>query len=231
MPLPMPPLIPCRNRMLALLVACACACVGAFAQEPAATPATPATSAGELPTRAHIQQQRQAVQAQLQQQEAACRQRFAVEDCLRKARSAARAQDNLLWRQELELDEAERRDRAAQRLRAIEERGGSGSQEPPAAAPAGRLPPPGEAGGHEAEAQLRARQASERASQARQRQQAHEAAQQQRAQQQAERLEQSRQRYEARQQKARERRAEHERQRAQDAAEGRPAARPLPPPQ
>ena len=226
MPLPMPPLIPCYNRTLALLVACACACAGALAQEPPATPAMPATSTGELPARARIQQQRQAVQAQLQQQEAACRQRFAVEDCLRKARSAARAQDNLLWRQELELDEAERRDRAAQRLRAIEER--SGSQEPPAVAPEGRLPPPGGPGGHEAEAQLRARQASERASQARQRQQAHEAAQQQRAQQQAERLEQSRQRYEARQQKARERRAEHERQRAQDAAEGRPAARPLP---
>ncbi len=175
----------------------------------------------EATTRDEIARQRQAVAAELAQQEAACHQRFAVEDCLRRVRSAARERDNLLWRQELELGEAERRARAAQRLQSIEERDGAQHVAPPPSQPPQRNP---------ADNAEREQQARERAAQARQRQAAHAAEQQRRAQEQAERLEQSRQRYEARQQKARERREQHERQRAQEASEGRVPARPLPDP-
>jgi len=67
-----------------------------------------------------INAQRQAIQTRLQQDEKACWQRFAVEDCLRKVRSAAREQDTLLREQELGLNAQERKEKAAERLREIE---------------------------------------------------------------------------------------------------------------
>ena len=63
--------------------------------------------------------QRQATEAAFQQGQAACYQRFAVEDCLNVERRRARKAHALLEQQETTLDEAERRERAALRLKDI----------------------------------------------------------------------------------------------------------------
>ena len=198
-----------RLYVLAMLAGCA------MASAQAAGDADPARA------RAQIEQQRQSLLTQLQQQEAACYQRFAVEDCLKQVRATARERDNQLWRQDLELREVERRDQAAQRLQAIEARE---SQRLEPAEPSS--PGPRQAPGHDAA--LRQQQASARAQHTRQRQAEHAAAQQQRSQEQAERLEQARQRYEQRQEAARQRRVDREQRRAQDAAQGRVPSAPLP---
>ena len=72
--------------------------------------------------RARIEQKSQAIDQALKQAETACYQRFAVEDCLRKERQNARKAQALLRQQKAVLDDAERRERAAQRLKAIAER-------------------------------------------------------------------------------------------------------------
>lgn len=184
-----------------------------------------ASRAGErAAARALISQQRQDIQAELKRLEAACYQRFAVEDCLRRARADARMRDNLLWREELEIDEAERRDKAAQRLQSVQQRQQDGHAGPQGNEPAAPAP---QAQGDAGE---RAQQAHERATEARRRRAAHAAEQQRRAQEQAERLETARQRHEERQRKARERREEHDRRRAEEAAQGKLPAQPLPTP-
>ena len=97
---------------------------GVVAQTPAPPPAS-------LPDRTHIQQQRQAIDHTLRQQETACYQRFAVEDCLRKVRQHARQAQADLRQQAAALDADERRERADQRLHDIAER----ERMRPAAAP------------------------------------------------------------------------------------------------
>ncbi|SDL95697.1 hypothetical protein SAMN05428957_101289 [Oryzisolibacter propanilivorax] len=191
----------------------------AAAQPSIAQPSGAQPMAERAAVRERIQHQRRDIQAELARQEAACYQRFAVEDCLRQVRSDARTRDNLLWREELELDEAERRDKAAQRLQSIEQR-----QREPAIQP----PAPAAARQEAAEDGERRQQAQERAEHAERHRAEHAAAQQRRAQEQAERLEASRQRHEERQRKARERREQQERRRAEDAAAGKTPARPLP---
>ena len=69
-----------------------------------------------LPTREHLQQQRQALDRSLRQNEAACYQRFAVQDCLRQVRQAARQAQADVRQQAAALDAAERRERANRRL-------------------------------------------------------------------------------------------------------------------
>ena len=76
-----------------------------------------------------MRHERDAIDATLQQAEVACYQRFAVEDCLRKARRVAREARAEIHQRELVLDGAARRERAAQRLRDAEER--ESSREPP----------------------------------------------------------------------------------------------------
>lgn len=72
--------------------------------------------------RVRIQQERDALLRTQQLAETACLQRFAVEDCQKKARSEARERLTTLSIQEEALDEALRRERAAERQQAIEAR-------------------------------------------------------------------------------------------------------------
>lgn len=69
-----------------------------------------------------IAQQRQQIEARQQEAEKACWQRFAVEDCLRNVRAQAREQDNVLRARELQINNEERQEKAAERLRAIEQK-------------------------------------------------------------------------------------------------------------
>ena len=75
---------------------------------------------GDVPllSPAHLQ----ALAAVRQRDEAACYKQFAVEDCLRSVRTKAREAGDRLRAQEVELNDAERREKAAERLRSIEEK-------------------------------------------------------------------------------------------------------------
>lgn len=70
--------------------------------------------------RQEIAAQRQDIAVRQQAAEKACWQRFAVEDCLRQARSQAREQDNVLRAREVQINTEERQEKAAQRLLEIE---------------------------------------------------------------------------------------------------------------
>ena len=72
--------------------------------------------------RAEITSARSAVEARLKQEEQACWQRFAVQDCLNKVRKAAREEDQPLRERELKLNHEERQEKAQERLRAIEQK-------------------------------------------------------------------------------------------------------------
>ncbi|MDD2712224.1 MAG: hypothetical protein PHU77_04820 [Simplicispira sp.] len=85
------------------------------------SPAVSGTAVGAAQERARIHQERQAIARALQQSQTACYQRFAVEDCLQKARRTARQSDASLRQREAVLDATERRERAAQRLAVIAE--------------------------------------------------------------------------------------------------------------
>lgn len=86
--------------------------------------------------RERIGRERRAIDETLQRAQAACYQRFAVEDCLRTARRRAREDMAVLRQQESMMDDRERRERAAQRLHSIEERQqGRGADAPPVAVP------------------------------------------------------------------------------------------------
>ncbi len=69
-----------------------------------------------------IHNERAAITAKRQQDEAACYQRFSVEDCLRGVRAKVRDAETRLRNQEIELNDAERKEKAADRLRSIEEK-------------------------------------------------------------------------------------------------------------
>jgi hypothetical protein len=70
--------------------------------------------------RGRLVQARQRVEAEFAAEEARCRERFAVAGCLAELRLRRREALAPLRERELELDEAERRERAAQRRRAVE---------------------------------------------------------------------------------------------------------------
>lgn len=69
-----------------------------------------------------IAQKRAVIVKQQAEAEARCYQKFAVEGCLEEARRVAREQDAPLRALELQIKEAERREKAADRLQAIEEK-------------------------------------------------------------------------------------------------------------
>ncbi len=69
-----------------------------------------------------VRKEREAITQTLRQAEAACYQRFAVEDCLRNARRHARDAQAVLRQREAVWDEAERQERAAQRQQDIQQR-------------------------------------------------------------------------------------------------------------
>lgn len=95
-------------------------CTTVLAQPvPAAVDAPPETVARE---RSRIEAERRREDARFAGEEAACYQRFAVNDCLREVRVRRRAAFEDLRRQEIELNDAQRRSRAAEQLRRIEDK-------------------------------------------------------------------------------------------------------------
>ncbi|HQQ70620.1 MAG TPA: hypothetical protein PLL92_09950, partial [Alicycliphilus sp.] len=175
--------------------------------------------------RAQIQAERHELQTQQGKDEAACYRQFAVQDCLDGVRLKARAKENVLRQEELQINDEERRAKAAERLRSIEER----QQEQRQNLQSGEKPPPMRAT-ERGDPQTRAQQAQERAQEQQRRAAQHEQNLQQRRQTEAQQVPEARERYEAKQQKARERRAQNARDKAQAEASGRKPAAPLPDP-
>jgi hypothetical protein len=100
---------------------------------------------------ARIATERRAVEARFAQAQAACRERFLVNACLQDARAERRAALDPLQRQQLMLDDLRRRERAAERLRAIQDHAREQALKPPqpavsvrqaASAPAGSVSAP-----------------------------------------------------------------------------------------
>ena len=83
--------------------------------------------------RARIAAERSQAEARFAAQEVACYQKFAVNDCLNAAKSQRRERLSDLRRQDLTLNEAERKRRASDRVRSIDERNSAQSQQEAAA--------------------------------------------------------------------------------------------------
>jgi len=90
----------------------------ASAQAPGAAAAAPDFQGD----RERIAAQRRVIEERFQQQESACYQRFAVNDCLREARRTRRTSEDELKRQEAAINDIERKRRGADQLRRIDER-------------------------------------------------------------------------------------------------------------
>ena len=111
--------------MKALLICLALAAriLPAFAQTDSATDAE----------RARIAVGRSQADVLFAAQEVACYKKFAVTDCLKAARAQRRERLSDLRRQELTLNDADRKRRAAERVRSLEERNSAQKQEESAA--------------------------------------------------------------------------------------------------
>lgn len=196
-----------------------------------------AAAAERAAQRAEIAQERQQNLAQRKQAEVKCYRLFAVEDCLRDARNAWRQVETRLRTQEVQINDAERKERAQERLRQIAEK------QSEAPAPAGgasaasaivRSAPQGKPAATREKSPgtvvLRDREAQERASQQRARQASQAAEQSARDKESTERAAQARQRQLEAQKTSELRRARRDKEQAQSAAEGRKPAAPLPTP-
>lgn len=155
--------------------------------------------------RADIERQRAAIAATQAQEEKACWQRFAVEDCLKDVRARARAQLAPLRARELELNQQERQERAAERLRAIEAK--RANAPPPAPVQAHTRKPVPDVALRQQEG-ARAKEAAERAAQQRQRQADHARQVQEREAAEAERRSKAEQAWSEKQRRAQQRREE-----------------------
>lgn len=111
----------CRQAGLVLWCALALALAPAWAATPTVAPVT-----GSSPTveqeRARIERERATEMGRQQAVESACYQRFAVNDCLAQARVKHREVLSDLKRQEVQLNDRERRLRAGEQMRRIEEK-------------------------------------------------------------------------------------------------------------
>lgn len=187
--------------------------------EEALPPATSQANAERAAERQRIQQEKNAIGARLKQAETACYQRFAVEDCLRAARRGARAERAVLHQRESLIDDAERRERAQQRLKTVEQRQAAHSAE--------ERPAPRVAASRPARAtdpavpEQRARKQSEREASAR-------VSQEKRSQALGQQAARKRQALEEKQQAAAERKARLLQQQEQEKARGHQPAAPLP---
>ncbi|NMM79602.1 hypothetical protein B2J86_01415 [Acidovorax sp. SRB_14] len=194
---------------------------GAHAQTPTAH-ADAAAAAARAQESESLQREREAIDRALQQAEKGCYQRFAVEDCLREARRSAREARARVRQRQLVLDEAERRERAAQRLSEIQER--ESTRVPPTPPPSASAEParrPTQAD-IDRQAQERARtQQDRRAAQQARQAQAREAAAQ---------AEAAREKQLQKQQAAAEHKARVLKSQADKASAGQKPAAPLPPP-
>lgn len=99
------------KRTVALLLALAC-CLPALADEAQDTAAE----------RARIAAERSRVEAAFQAEQKACYRKFAVTGCIDEAQARRRAQLADLRRQEIALNDAERKARSADRMRALEQK-------------------------------------------------------------------------------------------------------------
>lgn len=190
----------------------------------AAVPATPKVQTNAYAARAQervqLDSQRKAIDTALQQAEAACYQRFAVQDCLNRERRRARQATAPLAQRQVALDEAERRERAALRRSDLAER--QQIQSLPGPVGPNRVRTPDDA--PDVLQQERAYEAQQRAQQLQQRQQQRAAELAEQMPQRAAAAEKARQRLEEKQQAAERRRA-----RALEAQQKRAAAGHQPP--
>ena len=83
---------------------------------------TSAQTSHEGMSRQQIQEARSAEEARISDQESACYERFAVNDCLKQARAKRRLALEGLRRQEVILNDLERRKKAADQLELIQEK-------------------------------------------------------------------------------------------------------------
>lgn len=175
-----------------------------------------------------IRRDREALRSQRQHDEAACYQRFAVEDCLRRVRAGVRDAESRLRQQEIELNDAERREKALERRRLIEEKQqGAASAPPPTSSHGTGLRTPPHAA-KEGVATQREQEAAQRAQEQRNRIQQQTQGQAARAAEKEQRAAEARERHARTLQAAQERRARVEKSRAEAQASGRPPAAPLP---
>lgn len=179
--------------------------------------------------RESIQKQRKDIADRRTRDESGCYKKFAVESCLRDVRSQSRSQDMVLRSQELKLNEADRRERAAERLKDIE----ATEQQQRDKIEAGQDKfDPDKA---QTQEQNRAQDRQQRESEAQLRSEQQKARESSHAQSEAKRqasapsgVERARMKFEAKQQKAAERRARYEKDMADAAKSGKPPAAPLP---
>lgn len=106
-----------------------------------------AALADDAAERQRIAAERQAIASRFAAEEADCHRRFVVTSCVDAARARQREALNLLRHQELLLDDAERKQRAAARLDAIEARRAAAASQPapapvPPSSPSPRAEPP-----------------------------------------------------------------------------------------
>ena len=87
-----------------------------------AQPAPAGAPSSMAAERLRIEQERKREENRYAQEEAACYQRFAVTDCLREVRVRRRATFEDLKRQEIVLNDAERKNRAAEQVKRAEEK-------------------------------------------------------------------------------------------------------------
>lgn len=217
-----------------VLVVCLAACLLAAAPVRAQQGAAPGEAAQAAPsalqaqraqTRARIASEREVLAQERQAAEAACYQRFAVEDCLSQVRARDREAQTRLRREEQAISDAERRERTADRLRTIEEKQRAAQDAAAGAVP--RAPAPRMA---VQERINRDAQARERAERQKAHAQSKAAENAQRAAAARTREAEARERYEAKQKQAQERHEKHRQEAAEDAAQGRKPAASLPVP-
>lgn len=129
--------------VLVCLTAAASATVATASTSSVAQSAEVAGNHGNAAARAYRHTERERIHteravsiAKRQHEEMVCSQRFSVEDCLIGVRAQARKEDVRLRLQEIELNDAERKEKAAERLRLIQEKK-EGAQAVPAH---GRMP-------------------------------------------------------------------------------------------
>ncbi|MFT4243273.1 MAG: hypothetical protein QM569_13450 [Acidovorax sp.] len=170
--------------------------------------------------RQQIQHEREALKARQLKEEAACYQRFAVEDCLRGVRAGVRDAATRLRAREIALNDAERREKAADRLKAIEQK-----QPPTPAQPSTDVAAPHNAQAIQAQ---RDRDAAQRAQQQRAHIRNQASAKAQRQAGSAASAARARERRAQTLKAAEEHRARVEKARATAAAQGRKPAAPLP---
>ncbi len=224
-----------RKRLLAsaCLLAATLVVTAAQAQSPQPTEhdAVAAASVAAQRKAAHerIRDERTALKAQRQRDESACYQRFSVEDCLRGVRAQAREAEIRLRNQEFALNDAERKEKAAERLRSIEEKQSAARAAPSAGDGGGAtLRHPPRAAEPAASRAQREQDAERRALVQRDRSQAQAHEQSVRNTDNAERAAKARARQAEAVKAAQERRTRVEKARADAAASGRVPAAPLP---